>query len=82
VQPFARVRKAGGQLELLEVTGRCQVYVDGKLLGQKTTDAPAPLRLPFPAGLTTCRIGILCTVVAGQPQGLTGAIRLRQTTDI
>jgi beta-galactosidase len=77
VQPFARVVKAGGRLELTDVTGGCQVFVNGKLLGQKTTEAPGPLRLDFPAGVATCRIAILCTLVAGQPQGLSGAIRLR-----
>jgi beta-galactosidase len=82
VQPFARVRKAGGWLELTEMTGRCQVFVDGKPLGRKDTDGPAPLRLPFPAGLATCRIAILCPLAAGRPQGLSGAVRLRPATEV
>jgi beta-galactosidase len=77
VQPFARVQKEGGQLELAEVTGPCEVFIDGRRVGAKTDAAPGPLRLAFPAGLAACRISILCPLVAGQPQGLSGAVRIR-----
>jgi beta-galactosidase len=77
VEPFARVRKGGGQLELLEVTGPCQVFVDGRPIGARTGAAPGPLRLPFPAGLSRCRVTIVCRVEAGQPHGLSGPVRLR-----
>jgi beta-galactosidase len=77
VQPFARVQKDGGRLELLEVTGPCQVFVDGRLAGAKTSAAPGALRLAFPAGLARCRISIVCRVEAGQAHGLSGPVRIR-----
>ena len=77
VAPFARVRAAGGQLELVEVTGPCQVFVDGRPIGAKTDAAPGPLRLPFPPGAARSRLSILCRVEAGQPHGLTGPVRIR-----
>jgi beta-galactosidase len=73
---FARVRKHGGTLEFVEVTGPCQVFIDSKKVGEKTTAAPAPLRIPFPAGDTRFHLSVLCPVTAGQPHGLSGVVRL------
>jgi beta-galactosidase len=73
---FARVRKHGGTLEFVEVTGPCQVFIDGKKAGEKTTAAPAPLRIPFPAVDTRFHLSVLCPVTAGQPHGLSGVVRL------
>lgn len=75
-QPFARIRKNGGTLEFVEVTGPCQVYIDGKKVGEKTGDAPAPLRVAFPAGMAKFRLSVLCRLTAGQPHGLSGVVRL------
>jgi beta-galactosidase len=76
VTPFARVRKEGGVLELTEVAGRCRVFVDGRPIGEKTERAPGLLRLPFPAGLASCRLSVLFTLEAGQAQGLSGPVRI------
>ncbi|MFP5391888.1 MAG: beta-galactosidase GalA [Gammaproteobacteria bacterium] len=75
VKPFARVQKLGGVLEL-EVTGPCEVFVDGRKIGEKTTLAAGPVRVAFPAGLAQCRLAVLCPLVAGQPHGLNGSVRL------
>ena len=77
VHPFLRVQKQGGLLELGEVTGPCDVYLDGKPIGRKTDAAPAPLRLPFPSGLAACRLSIVCPMEEGKPHGLSGAVRIR-----
>ena len=77
VTPFARVRKQGGRLEFVEVTGQCQVFIDGKKVGEKTSAAPAPLRVAVPAGFARFRLSVLCPLQAGQVQGLSGAVRLR-----
>jgi beta-galactosidase len=76
VRAFARVRKHGGRLELLEVTGPCQVYIDGRKVAEKTTGAPGPLRVAFPAGEAVSRLSVLCPLTAGQPHGLSGVVRL------
>jgi beta-galactosidase len=76
VKPFARVRRQGGRLELVEVTGACQVFVDGKKIGEKTGAGPGRLQLAFPAGVSQARLAILCPLVAGQPHGLSGAVRI------
>jgi beta-galactosidase len=76
---FARVRKHGGRLEFVEVTGPCQVFVDGKKIGEKTTDTPAALRVAFPAGEAKFRLSVLCPLKAGQAHGLSGVVRLSST---
>jgi beta-galactosidase len=76
VRAFARVRKHGGILEFVEVTGPCQVFIDGAPAGAKTAAAPAPLRIPFPAGEATFRLSVLCPLTAGQAHGLSGVVRL------
>jgi beta-galactosidase len=73
---FSRMRKRGGILEFVEVTGRCQVFIDGRKAGEKTTEAPAPLRVPFPAGTVKFRLSVLCPLTAGQAHGLSGAVRI------
>jgi beta-galactosidase len=76
VRAFARVRKHGGRLEFVEVTGPCQVYIDGRKVAEKTTDAPAALRVPFPPGEASIRLSVLCPLTAGQAHGLSGVVRL------
>ena len=73
---FSRVRKHGGRLEFVEVTGPCQVFIDGKKIGEKTSDAPGPLQMAFPPGLDKFRVSVLCPVTAGRPHGLSGVVRL------
>jgi beta-galactosidase len=76
VWAFARVRKHGGTLEFLEVTGPCQVFVDGKKVGEKTSDAPGPLRVAVPAVKDQLHLSVLCPLKAGQPHGLSGVVRV------
>jgi beta-galactosidase len=76
VRAFARVRKHGGTLELVEVTGPCQVFIDGRKVGEKTAAAPGSLRIAFPAGAAASHLSVLCPLTAGQPHGLSGVVRL------
>jgi beta-galactosidase len=76
VWAFARVRKHGGTLEFLEVTGPCQVFVDGKKVGEKTSEAPGPLRVVVPAVKDKLHLSVLCPLKAGQPHGLSGVVRV------
>jgi beta-galactosidase len=76
VRAFARVRKHGGTLEFVEVTGPCQVFIDGRKAAEKTSAAPAPLRVAFPAGEAGVRLSVLFPLTAGQAHGLSGVVRL------
>src|SRR5205823_5578979 len=49
-QPRANVRRAGGNLVFPSITGKAEVWLDGKLLGKKEDDAAAPLSVLLPAG--------------------------------
>jgi beta-galactosidase len=77
VEPYARVRKAGGTLECLKLSGACSLYVDGRLVAEKTTEAPGPLSARLPPGDGPRRISILFRARAGQPYGFADVVRIR-----
>lgn len=73
---FSRIRKHGGKLEFIEVSGPCEVFIDGRRVAGKSVSTPAPLLVDFPAGAGNFRISVLCRLTAGQLHGLSGAVRL------
>jgi beta-galactosidase len=75
--PYSRIRREGGWVEALSVTGRCEVYSNGTLLGRKTEAASAPLRLRLPPGEGQRRLAFVFQVEAGEKVGLGGVVRVR-----
>ncbi|ESQ93810.1 hypothetical protein ABENE_03765 [Asticcacaulis benevestitus DSM 16100 = ATCC BAA-896] len=78
--PFAKVQKAGGKVEFLGITGACEVYENGKLIGTKTDAAPGALTLDLPALSGERRLSVLFKVRAGEAYGFNGQIRTRSKT--
>jgi beta-galactosidase len=78
--PYAKVQKDGGKVEFLGVTGACEVYENGKLIGTKTDAAPGPLMLDIPAYSGERRLSVLFKVKAGEAYGFDGQIRTRSRT--
>jgi beta-galactosidase len=77
VTPYSRVRRHGGVIEFLSVTGACEVYADGVRLGGKRSADTAPLSVKLPAGEGERRLSVIFSVVAGQPYGFGDVVRLR-----
>lgn len=76
VTPFNRVQKQGGWLECLSVSGRCEVFADGRQLGAKTERAAAPLKLALPPGDGVRRIAVVFQLDAGEVAGFGDAVRI------
>jgi beta-galactosidase len=73
--PRAATAKAGGQLVLRDVVGRAQVYIDGKLLAEKTTAAQKDMTAPFPAGAGVRIVSVVIEAESeGSPAGLGGIV--------
>jgi beta-galactosidase len=77
LQPFARVQREGGELEFLDITGACEIYLDGRLVGTKTDPAPAPWRVRLPARPGKRRLSVIFRAVPGQVHGFGEAVRVR-----
>jgi beta-galactosidase len=60
---------------LRAVSGKAQVYIDGKLAAEKTTPERGDLRVAFPPGEGERTVSILVeAAAAGGPAGLGGVV--------
>lgn len=74
--PFARVQRAGGQVNFLAVKGRAKVYADGHLIGEKTDPALGALTVPLPAGAGARRLAVIFEVEPGTQYGFADVIQV------
>jgi beta-galactosidase len=73
--PRAYLQKSGGQLILRDVTGKAQVWIDGKLAGEKTDDGRNTFTVPFPPGEGERTVNVLIQASAPEtPAGLGGTV--------
>jgi beta-galactosidase len=73
--PRAATQKAGGQLLLRNVVGKAQVWIDGKLVGEKGDAEEKIMTVAFPAGDGERIVSILIEAAAlGMPAGLGGIV--------
>jgi beta-galactosidase len=76
--PRAAVQASGGTITLHGVLGKAQVYLDGKLAGEKTTPEAADVTIPCPPAKTMRTISVLVEAdAAGTPAGLGGIITVQ-----
>jgi beta-galactosidase len=74
--PRAATQKTGGQLLLLrEVVGKAQVWVDGKLAGEKADVGKGDMTVAFPAGDGERTVSVVIEAAApDEPAGLGGIV--------
>ena len=75
--PYARVQSKGGTMDFLGITGACEIYVDGQLLGTKTDPTPGPFSITLPPFSGERRVSVLFHPKAGEPYGFSDVIRVR-----
>ncbi len=76
VTPYAGVQASGGTLDFLNLTGACDVYVDGKLAASKD-DPTGPLSVPLPAGQGERHIAVVFHPQADLAYGFAAVARIR-----
>jgi len=73
--PRLGIQKSGGTINFPTVTGKAQVWLDGKLAGEKTTAGRNNLTIPFPPGDGERTISVLIeTSSPGTPAELGGTV--------
>jgi beta-galactosidase len=73
--PRAVTQKTGGQLLLRDVVGKAQVWIDGKLDGEKMAVEKGDMTVAFPAGDGERIVSVVIEAAApGDPAGLGGIV--------
>jgi beta-galactosidase len=73
-KPRAMVIQNGGKLTLRDVTGKAQVWLNGKLLVEKSEASRGTITAPFPPGLTDVTLNVLIETTPGSRAGLGGPV--------
>ncbi|MBC7783723.1 MAG: glycoside hydrolase family 2 protein [Burkholderiales bacterium] len=72
--PRIPVQKAGGKVVLRNVTGKAQVWLDGKMVGEKANAERGNMTVSLEPGDTERTISVLIEAAAGAPAGLGGNV--------
>lgn len=67
-----------GHLLFREIAGQAEVWVDGIKIGEKTSAAPGPLRVPLAQGPGWRTMTVLVRAAPGEPSGLTGRVSIER----
>jgi len=75
--PRAILQQTGGQLNLGDLTGKAQVWIDGRLAGEKTEAGRKTFSVPFPPGAGERTVSVLIEATAtGERAGLGGTVTI------
>ena len=73
-KPRAAVRKDGGQLVFSDLVGKAQVWIDGKLAGEKNDPRPNSLSVRLPPGNNERAVAVVIEASPGSQAGLGGKV--------
>jgi beta-galactosidase len=79
-QPYTAEQKNGGILQFKKLTGKAEIWLNGKLIATKASFEPADFSVPFPAGSAENRVNVLIETMPKQKAGLGGIITVRPAT--
>jgi beta-galactosidase len=77
--PSAREQANEGLLVCESITGKAEIWLDGKLIGKKETPEKAPLSAPVPHATGPRILKILIETESAHPAGLSDAVTLEAT---
>lgn len=69
-------QKEGGRIEFKRVSGKAEVWLNGKLLGSKTDEKEANFTVSFPAISEQCDIRVLLEGTSGTNIGMKGSVNV------
>jgi beta-galactosidase len=75
--PYSYEQQHGGQLLFQKITGRAEVWMDGKLIGTKSDAATADWKVHFPPGSGERVLSVLIMAAAGNKAGLGGIVSVQ-----
>lgn len=73
-EPLSAVQKLGGQLIFAELVGKAEVWIDGKLAGEKSSPESDKFAVDLPPGEGQRAIHVLIEVAPGSRAGLGGDV--------
>ena len=71
--PRAATQKSGGRLVIRDVVGKAQVWIDGKLAGEKANSEKQDMTVAIPEGERVVSVSIEAPAT-GKPAGLGGVV--------
>mgnify|MGYP001084665478 CR=1 FL=1 len=72
--PRAQLADGSGTLHFTGITGRAEIWLDGRLLGKKDDYAPGALRVALPVGQGSRQLSVLVEGEGGQAAGVQGRV--------
>jgi beta-galactosidase len=72
--PRKDLSDGSARIHFQRITGKAEVWLDGKLLGKKTSQAPGKLILSLPAGEAAHQINVLLQGGVNKPVGIDGLV--------
>ena len=79
-EPFHAVRKSGGSITFAAITGKAQIWLDGKQVGNKDRFEPAPLTIQLPPGEGMRTLSLLIETRPGEPAGMDRTVTVEPIT--
>ena len=73
-KPFAEQQKEGGQIRFEAITGKAEVWLDGKLVGTKASSEKAGLNISLSPGEPSRNLNVLVEIEQGKAGGLSGTV--------
>lgn len=67
-----------GQIVLKKITGKAEVWLDGKLIGKKSVSEEGELILPLPVGQGYRQINVIVEGDGNKPAGINGLVKLEK----
>ncbi|WP_343728950.1 beta-galactosidase GalA [Duganella sp.] len=74
--PRKNLADGTGRLRFAAITGKAEIWLDGKLIGKKDSYASAPLDVTLPAGAGKREINVLIEAEPGQASGIEGHVTI------
>jgi beta-galactosidase len=75
--PRKNLADGRARLHFASILGRAELWLDGALLGRKSTAQAGPLSVPLPAGLGARQLTVLLEVEAGGASGISGDVQIK-----
>jgi beta-galactosidase len=72
--PFDEQQVKGGEVSFQKITGKAEVWMNGKLIGSKSNEATADLNVLFPPGTGERNLSVLIEAEPGSKAGLGGIV--------